>query len=134
MPLHLSLRPGERIIINGCVIRNGPRRHMFEVENRADILRGDEMLEEATATTPARRIAYQLQIALVSAELRDSYLPVIAEGLEGLARALPRFERKIAGVEALVAERNFYAAFRALAPIFAHEDRLLAHFPQGSQT
>ncbi|WP_158617269.1 flagellar biosynthesis repressor FlbT [Falsigemmobacter faecalis] len=128
MPLHLSLRPGERIIINGCVLKNGPRRQTLEIENRADVLRGEEMLEEATARTPARRIAYQIQIALVSHAHRADLLPQITEGLEALARALPRFAAPIAEAETCLQAQNFYGAFRALSAVIRHEDTLFARF------
>lgn len=128
MPLHLSLRPGERVIINGSVLKNGPRRQTLEIENRADVLRGDEMLEEATARTPVRRVAYQIQIALVSQAHRAELLPVITAGLEDLARALPRFSAPIGEAETCLQSQNFYGAFRALAPVIRHEDTLFARF------
>lgn len=128
MPLHLSLRPGERIIINGCVLKNGPRRQTLEIENRADVLRGDEMLEEATARTPARRTAYQIQIALVSQSHRGDLLRQISDGLDALAQALPRFSAAIREAETCLQTHNFYGAFRALAPVIRHEDTLFARF------
>ena len=127
MPLRLSLKPHERLIINGCVIRNGPRRQILEIENRADVLRGNEMMDDSTAQTPARRTAYQIQIALVSKPHRADYLPLIRKGLEDLARALPRFAPHITDAEARLDEGDFFAAFRALGEVIAHEDRLFAH-------
>lgn len=127
MPLRLTLRPHERIIVNGCVLKNGPRRHVLEVENRADVLRGDDMLEDATAQTPARRLAYHIQICLVSPQHRSDFTPRILDGLEQLAAALPRFARNIAEAETQLRIADYYAAFRALAEVIAHEDLLFAH-------
>ena len=126
MGLRLTLKPEERVIVNGCILRNGPRRHVLEVENRADVLRGDEMLDAETATTPARRIAYQIQIALVSPPHRETLLPQIEAGLLALAGALPSFSRAISDAKSALAESAYYAAFRALTPVFPHEDRLLS--------
>lgn len=126
MPLRLTLRPNERIIVNGCILKNGPRRHVLEVENRADVLRGDDMLEDATAQTPARRIAYHIQICLVSTQHRVEFTPRILADLDKLAGALPRFAPQIAEAEARVQAADFYAAFRALSDVIAHEDRLFA--------
>ena len=130
MALKLTLKPFERIIVNGCVLRNGSRRQTLEVENRADVLRGEEMLDAASARTPVRKTAYAMQIALVSPQHRDTYIPQIHADLDALAQALPRFAPQIDQARAQVDALNFYSAFRALAELIAHEDRLFAHLEQ----
>lgn len=126
MPLRLTLRPHERIIVNGCILKNGPRRHVLEVENRADVLRGDDMLDDASAQTPARRAAYHIQIALVSPPHRAEFTPRILQALAELALALPRFAPQLAEAEARLQAGDYYAAFRALGDLIAHEDRLFS--------
>lgn len=126
MALRLTLKPNERIIVNGCILRNGPRRHVLEVENRADVLRGEEMLDAETARTPARRLAYHIQIALVSAAHREDFLPRIQSGLTELTKALPRFATTLTQVDVLVAQGSYYAAFRTLSEVITYEDRLFA--------
>lgn len=126
MPLRLTLRPHERIIVNGCILKNGARRHVLEVENRADVLRGDDMLDDASAQTPVRRVAYHIQIALVSAQHRGEFTPRILAALNELASALPRFAKQIAEAEARVNAGDFYAAFRCLTEAIAHEDLLFS--------
>ena len=39
MPLKLSLKPGETFVVNGAVVRNGDRRGVLLLENRARVLR-----------------------------------------------------------------------------------------------
>lgn len=134
MGLRLTLKPDERVIVNGCILRNGPRRHVLEVENRADVLRGDEMLDAETATTPARRIAYQIQIVLVSPPHRASLQPQLETGLAALALALPSFAPAIAAAGTALAGGSYYAAFRALTPLFPYEDRLLSHAAEESRS
>ncbi len=133
MGLRLTLKPYERVIVNGCILRNGARRQVLDVENRADILRGDDMLTAVTAQTPARRIAYQLQIALVSQQHRAEYMALILSGLAALKIALPRFAEQIADAADFATAGNHYAAYRALVPVIAHEDLLFAHIEKASQ-
>jgi len=38
MPLKITLKPGEKIIINGAVIKNGEKAMTFYIENKATIL------------------------------------------------------------------------------------------------
>jgi flagellar protein FlbT len=39
MPLKLSLKPGERFVVNGAVLQNGDRRAVLLLQNKASILR-----------------------------------------------------------------------------------------------
>lgn len=133
MPLRLTLKPHERIIVNGCILRNGPRRHVLEVENRADVLRGDEMLEAETAQTPARRLAYHIQIALVSQAHRPEFVARVLADIPALALALPRFDQKLSDIKIMVSEGQFYTAFRALTEVIAYEDHLFAHLEGDDQ-
>ena len=132
MALRLTLKPDERVIINGCVLKNGPKRHVIEIENRADILRGEDMLSAETAITPVRRLAYHIQIALVSVSHRPQYEGSIAEGLAQLTKALPRFAAAIAEAETHVQAADYYGAYRALKPLIAHEDMIFAQLRQES--
>lgn len=53
MPLKLSLKPNEAVIVNGAVLRNGERRGSILLENQARILRQKDVIfpEDATHYT-----------------------------------------------------------------------------------
>jgi len=44
MPLKLSLKPNEAVIVNGAVLRNGERRSSLLIENQVRILRQKDVL------------------------------------------------------------------------------------------
>ena len=45
MGLILKVKTGDRIVINGAVLRNAGKGQMFvEVENRSDVLRGEDQM------------------------------------------------------------------------------------------
>ena len=54
MALRLTLKPNERILINGCVVRNADRRQMIVIENQADIVREADLLKEDEERTPVK--------------------------------------------------------------------------------
>jgi flagellar protein FlbT len=60
MTLKLSLKPGERFVVNGAVLINGDKPTSFIVENQVTVLRDRDMLQAADATTPAKRIYYAI--------------------------------------------------------------------------
>lgn len=70
MGLKLTLKPGEKIAVNGAVIVNGDRRTEFVIENRASVLRERDIMRAEDATTPARRV----------------YLPVMLMALDPACR------------------------------------------------
>lgn len=65
MPLKLSLKPGETFVVNGAVVRNGERRGVLLLENRARVLREkDIMMPEQAVTPPARAYFAIMQMYL----------------------------------------------------------------------
>ncbi|MEO1642745.1 MAG: flagellar biosynthesis repressor FlbT [Pseudomonadota bacterium] len=75
MPLKLSLRPSEAIIVNGAVMRNGDRRGVMVVENRAKILREkDVVFPEAIQSLAEHAYFAIMQIYLTSETEGELYI------------------------------------------------------------
>ncbi len=55
MTLRISLRDGEKVVINGAVIRASGRTDLA-IESKVTILRGREIMTPAEANTPARAL------------------------------------------------------------------------------
>ena len=83
--LKITLRPRERVIVNGCVLRNGDRRQSITVENRADIVRESDLLDSKKQATPVSKIYFLLQTALINPKAREEIVPAIQSGLVGPA-------------------------------------------------
>ncbi|MEQ1864414.1 MAG: flagellar biosynthesis repressor FlbT [Micropepsaceae bacterium] len=62
MPLKLSLKPGEKFVLNGAVLTNGDRRVSLVIENKASILRDRDILQADEANTPAKRIYFPIMM------------------------------------------------------------------------
>jgi flagellar protein FlbT len=62
MPLKLSLKPGEKFVLNGAVVENGDRRATLILQNRASVLREKDIMQESEVTTPARRIYFPVMM------------------------------------------------------------------------
>ena len=56
MPLKLSLKPGEKFVLNGAVLANGDKRTSLVIQNKACVLREKDIMQPESANTPARRI------------------------------------------------------------------------------
>jgi flagellar protein FlbT len=126
LALRLTLKPNEKIVINGCVIRNDDRRQLLTIENHADIVRGVDLLDEDEAGSPVKTVYYFIQTALLNPKVRDDLVPVIQKDLAAL---VPIFHEEIGGhifeAASHVSCADFYKAMRALRPLIKYEARLL---------
>jgi flagellar protein FlbT len=126
MPLKLKLRPNERVVVNGCVIRNEDRQTTLTVDNFAQILREKDILQPEQATTPGRAAYVRVQLLLLGegdAVLLQKEAAAALQRLHG-AFADEARHRVLEAANAL-ARRDFYKALAALREVFAHEDRVL---------
>ena len=62
MPLKLSLKPGEKFVLNGAVVQNGDRRGVLVLQNKASVLREKDIMQVEEANTPARRIYFPVMM------------------------------------------------------------------------
>ncbi|MDB5421159.1 MAG: flagellar biosynthesis repressor FlbT [Brevundimonas sp.] len=81
MPLKLSLKPGEKFVLNGAVVQNGDRRGVLILQNKASVLREKDIMQADEATSPARLV----------------YLPVMMMYLDeaGASRYYDEFVRRL---------------------------------------
>ncbi|PCH97879.1 MAG: flagellum biosynthesis protein FlbT [Rhodobacteraceae bacterium] len=136
MPLRLTLKPEERIIINGCIIRNAARRQTLTIENHADVVRGHDLLKEQEVTTPVTRVYFLIQTVLVAAELRDDFNPRIQKSLAELMTVFGAdYTDNILNAANFVSMGDHYKALRALSDLIKHERNLLnlIHHKNASQ-
>jgi flagellar protein FlbT len=61
MGLRLTLKPYERLLINGAAIRNGDRPVSFLIENQCKFLRESEIVHERDADTNCKKLCVTLQ-------------------------------------------------------------------------
>jgi len=126
LPLRLTLKPEERIIVNGCIIRNAARRQTLTIENHADVVRGHDLLKEWEVTSPVRRVYFLIQTVLVAAELRDDYNPKIQKKLAELVTVFGSdHTANILTAANFVSLGDYYKALRALSSVMKHENDLL---------
>src|SRR5215468_3906534 len=127
MPLKLSLRPGERFVVNGAVVQNGDRRGALILQNKASVLREKDIMQPEQATTPARRVYFPVMLMyLDQAESEDVYgefAQRLAEFM-GAVRS-PEILAECVGVSRDVMAGDFYRALMRCRKIMAFEDDVL---------
>ena len=127
MSLRISLRDGEKIIVNGAVLRAVGRTDLV-VENQAAILRGREVMAPEEANTPARRLYSACMMAYIDQDGLETHQEHILTLLRELISALEYKTAKAAcvGFAARVANGDFYRALSDCRTLIAYEDGVLA--------
>jgi flagellar protein FlbT len=73
MPLKLSLKPGEKFVLNGAVLANGDKRTSLVIQNKACVLREKDIMQIEDADTPARRIYFPIMMMYLDTDMADTY-------------------------------------------------------------
>ena len=125
MPLKLTLKPHERVILGGAVITNGASASHLLIENNVPVLRQADILSEAQANTPCRRIYFVLQLLYIdqaqSAELHPVYWELAREVLE----AAPSMKNLISKISQFIIENKMYQALKSAKKLIQYEEELI---------
>jgi flagellar protein FlbT len=127
MPLKITLKPRERLILGGAVVRNGDAGARLTVENEVPILRGHDILSPRDATTPCRRIYFAVQLMYVDEGNLEEHLKLYWTLLEDVVAAAPSTARYTGEISRLVVERKYYQALKVARRLIDYEQELFQH-------
>jgi len=125
MPLKLTLKPHERVIIGGAAIMNGASSCHLLVENNVPILRQADILSEANAVTPCRRIYFALQLLYINPENNVELQAIFSELAREVAEAAPSTKDLISRISQFTIENKFYQALKLSKKLIQYEEELL---------
>ena len=124
--MNITLRAGERLFINGAVIRID-RKASIELLNEVTFLLENHVMQAEEATTLVRQIYFAVQIMLMDPTAAGSAAPLARSLIESALQAYraPELGAGLRSVDAsLVRGRNF-EALKALRGLFVLEDKEL---------
>lgn len=125
MPLTIHLKPGEKLILNGVVMQNGHHAAKLLIHNEASLLREKDIISEAQATTPARRIYFTVQCLYLFRSKSSIYLPIIHGFLGEFAQAAPSALPLVQQIEREIASEQFYQALKTAKQLIGKEQEIL---------
>ena len=125
MSLKLTLKPHEKIIVGGAVLTNGASTCHLSVENNVPVLRQADIITEAEATTPCRRIYLAVQLMYIDEEKRDDILPLYRELVTELLGAAPSMKDLISQMGEYIIASKYYQALKQAKKLIIYEEELL---------
>lgn len=127
MALKLSLKPGEKFVLNGAVVQNGDRRGVLILQNRASVLREKDIMQAEDVTTPGRRIYFPIMMMYLdeagAAKFYDEMALRITQFMS--ATRNPEVLAECVAASKHVLAREYYKALMAARKIVEYEERVL---------
>jgi flagellar protein FlbT len=132
MPLKLSLKPGEKFVLNGAVLTNGEKRATLIVQNKACLLREKDIMQPDEATTPARRVYLPIMMMYLDFDASDQYYDEFALRMTEFMGAIANREVLATCVEISrdVMSRSYYKGLMNCKKLFEFEKERLSYDPQ----
>mgnify|MGYP005811124033 CR=1 FL=1 len=127
--LHINLRDGEKVVINGAVLRSTGRAEIV-VENTAAILRGRDVMAPEDADTPAKRLYFACMMAYLDPASLTKYQSRILSLFEDFVEAVeaPEAKAHCLSFARNVAYCDFYRALSDCRAMIAYEAQALNRF------
>lgn len=131
MPLKLSLKPGEKFVLNGAVLANGDKRTSLVIQNKACVLREKDIMQPKDANTPARLVYLAIMMMYLDAENSEEPYDEFALRMTEFMGAIRNREVLAACVEISrdVTQGHYYKALMACRKLFDYEQERLNYDP-----
>ena len=133
MPLKLSLKPGEKFVLNGAVLQNGDRRASLILQNKASVLREKDILQEDEVTSPARHIYFPVMMMYLDEVGAQKYYEEFATRLAEFMGVIqnPTVLMDCLNISKHVMAKEFYKALMLSRKLIEYEDERLGNVPSG---
>jgi flagellar protein FlbT len=136
MPLKLSLKPGEKFVLNGAVVQNGDRRGVLILQNKASVLREKDIMQAEEATSPARRIYFPVMMMYLddggASKYYDEFVRRLSEFMSVIRN--PDVLADCVAVSKHAMAREYYKALMLCRKLIDYEDARLTDVTSGVPT
>ncbi len=129
MPLKLSLKPGERFVVNGAVLQNGDRRAVLLLQNKASILREKDIIQPEDANTPVRRIYFPIMMMYLDPGEANQFYDEFVLRLNEFMGAIRSTDilKECVSLSREVMSQDYYKALTRCRKLITYEQGLLGN-------
>lgn len=124
--LRISLKSGERIFINGAVLRVD-RKVALEFLNDVTFLLENHVLQPEDATTPLRQLYFIAQMMLINPDGKEQSMTLFRKSVAMLLTCFHDDDilAELKRVDGMVASGRAFDALKAIRALYPAEDRIL---------
>jgi flagellar protein FlbT len=133
VPLKLSLKPGEKFVLNGAVLQNGDRRASLLLQNKASVLREKDIMQVEEANSPARLVYLPVMMMYLDEAGAKNYYDQFAGRLAEFMGVIsnPVILIDCVNISRHVMAREYYKALMLCRKLIEYEDERLGHVASG---
>ena len=132
MPLKLSLKPGERFVLNGAVVQNGDRRCSLVLQNKASGLREKDIMQEQSVASPARHVYFPVMMMYLDEaganKYYDEFLRRMTEFMSVISN--PVVLAECVSISKSILVQEYYKALMGCRKLMEYEDERLGRKPE----
>ncbi|THK38019.1 flagellar biosynthesis repressor FlbT [Sinorhizobium garamanticum] len=124
--LRISLKSGERIFVNGAVLRVD-RKVAVEFLNDVTFLLENHVLQPEDATTPLKQLYFIAQMILINPEGAEQSTAMFRKSIVMLLTCFKNEEvlAELKRIDGLVTQGRAFEALKAIRALYPIEDRIL---------
>lgn len=124
--LRISLKSGERIFVNGAVLRVD-RKVAVEFLNDVTFLLENHVLQPEDATTPLKQLYFIAQMILINPEGADQSTSMFRKSVIMLLNCFKNEDivSELKRIDGMVTQGRAFDALKAIRGLYAAEDRIL---------
>jgi len=126
MALKLTLKPGERMIVGGAVIRNGASKAEIFVENKVPLLREKDILGEAEADTLAKQVYFTVQLMYIDQENLVNHHNAYWKLVQALLKAAPSALGLVDQISEQILAGRYYQALKRAQQLIVYEQEMMS--------
>lgn len=128
MALKITLKSNERIIAGGSVLRNISGRNIeIALENEVPLLREKDILSDADADTPCKRIYLVLQLMYIDEANMAQYQKIFNDLSSDVLAAAPSTGAIIGQINEDIQNNRLYQALKQARQLIAYEERVTSN-------
>jgi len=129
LPLKLSLKPGEKFVLNGAVVQTGDRRASLLLQNKASVLREKDIMQEEDVSSPARHIYFPVMMMYLDEAGANRYYEEFSKRLAEFMGVIsnPAILTECLNTSKHVMAKEYYKALMLARKLIEYEDERLAN-------
>jgi len=125
MPLKITLKPKEQMIIDGAVVRNAGLTANLLIENDVPILREKDILTETDAHSPCRQVYFVIQLMYIDEQNLSTYYDAYWKLVKEIVKAAPTLVGFVDQISEHILSRKYYQALKLANQLIDYEEEVL---------
>ncbi len=126
MALKLSLKPGEKMIIGGAVVKNGDAKAELFIENKVPLLREKDIMGATEAQTVAEKIYFTIQLMYIDQENLVNHHNTYWNYVQEMTKAVPSTVALIDQISEKIVGNNYYQALKLSRKLMDYEKEIMS--------